>query len=284
MLKRKAYEHVPFVDPDKDIGKAIGWLFRYRGLAVQMSIDLVGIGVTFWLSGNWVLIGSVVIVCLAVLFTSFGVRLVRLKIVRLGQNFHAVAHLIRDVSKKLPGALARAGDDLTAYDAEYMAWNQEVADRIARFFETLIGERSVGCAIRCASGVGGRGHSFVTIARSQEMWKDKREVQSKPIPEDTGVARVLRQKDRYGVFFVWDIAEARKNEDVWYRTPTDDLPDVKQVMVAPINGYIRGDREMLGLLYVTTRRRQLRINWAVHLMGFADMLGLVWPLVTREGS
>lgn len=284
-LKAKPYEHLPYVDPDDVIEKGLGWFFRYRGLALQAGIDFGILSAVKWLVKNWVFLSGVSFFLLSVFLLSWQIRRHRLQIVRLAHSFHNVTHFLRDKVTELPAALesAKKNGDFSAYNTAYKAFNAEIAARLAGFFEILIRERTVGCAIRCAERTNGK-IGFSTVARAGGLWKDKREELSQPIPIDKGVARMLREKEKKGVFLVRDIKEAGKYPDIWYRTPTDDLPDAKQVMVAPINGNILGQKEMLGLLFVTTKKKDLHFKYAEHLMSFADMLGLVYPQITRYTS
>lgn len=279
----KTYQHVTFVNPDEATTEALGWFLRLRGVGTQVISEVGIISAVTYLTQNWWVTAGLAGLALALISWTWTRRMLVLKVVRLARHLHSIAHWNRDKLGEIRTALLLADQtrDYGQYDALYKNVNDEVVNRISRYFEELIEERTTCCAIRLAVPHNNT-TAYRTIARSQEMWKDMREQQSMPIPEDKGVARILRQKDQYGVFFVWDIAEARKDPDIWYPTPTDEFPDVKYVMVAPINGYVFGERRAFGLLYITTKRKRLRLEYAEHLMAFSDMLGLLYPAITRE--
>lgn len=281
----KAFLHVPSAQAEEDGKNELAIFLRWYGIAGQVMLELTGLSLVGWLGslfGSWYIACALFAPVIIILFSfTLWTRQQHNKTIRLSNRLHDVCHCMRDATSEIPTALEN--NNVTQYKALYKEFNNEVANRIARYFEELIGERKVCCAIRCAVQGEEKGTEvFQTVGRSSEMLKDQRERLSVPIPGDKGVARMLRQKDNFGVLYVWDIKEAGNNDDVWIPTPTDKLEDVKKVMVAPINGYMNGQKKVLGLLYVTTVRKKPKVKYAGQVMAFADMLGLVYPIITHN--
>jgi hypothetical protein len=105
-----------------------------------------------------------------------------------------------------------------------------------------------------------------------------RKENSEPIPADKGLASALRQKGNLGVFIIRDIAEA-VDSGMWMKTKNDSLPDVRTLMVAPINGWEHGEKVMIGILYVTSRKNPFAPAHTLPSKAIADLLGLVYPIV-----
>lgn len=102
------------------------------------------------------------------------------------------------------------------------------------------------------------------------------------ILSDEGIALALRQKGIKGVFLIPEI-DVAINCGYWKETPNDKLPDVKTLMVAPVNGWDGENKVMLGILYVTSRNNPFVARHTLPLKAFADILGLAYPsLLTRR--
>ncbi len=285
LVARPAYEHVPFVDDDdKAVLKGIGWLFWVRTLVLESIADVGIVAVVAWLTESWWVAVGVGALALSMLAWSWAVRLQRLKLVRLGRHFHHVAHYMRDGTVELRAALTKAPGNYAEYNQVLMKFHDELVNRVARYFEELLGERTATCSLRVAVPDPKRPgmRMFQTIAWSTEMKKDLRRENSVPLPEDEGIPRHLRRTKQLGVFFVWNRQEAAKHPDIWFTTPTDDYKDLEYLMVAPVNGTVDGERQMMALLYVQTKKKPIEKLHAEHLMGFADMLGLMYPITARR--
>ncbi len=92
---------------------------------------------------------------------------------------------------------------------------------------------------------------------------------------------MFRKKDKVGVCIFRNLAKAIADE-AWKEQPNDRLPDIKTVMIAPINGHIDGQKSMLGLLYVSSSGNPFLQLHIEPLMAFADTLGLVYPIITGQ--
>lgn len=292
-MNSQCYRHVMYARPDDAVADGLGFLLRYRGIAAQI-LGEIGILTALKYFGRFdtqaLTVVFVIIVVMVIL--TIRERQQRLLLLKLSSSLHLITHKARDTCKKLTTAIREARDSgghnghQATHEHYATLWfdlNVELCNNIASYFEELIGERTVCCAIRCAKENEGK-PEFVTMARSQKMHRERDRL-STPLPADEGVARILRKESNSGVLYVWDIEEAKKL-GIWYDTGTDNLGDVTQVMVAPINGYPADKhcdkKETFGLLYVTTLKKKLHVSYCEHLMAIADLIGLIYPLVTYD--
>jgi hypothetical protein len=121
---------------------------------------------------------------------------------------------------------------------------------------------------------------YVTVGRSSNL-NPKRKNITVPIEDDAGIAGLLRKRDQAGVSIIRSIPEATKY-GAWVKCPSDELPDIKTVMVVPINGYIGGVKTMIGILYITSPKNPFMQMHVEPAMAFADVLGCVYPVITGK--
>jgi hypothetical protein len=159
-------------------------------------------------------------------------------------------------------------------------FHKNMAQRTAIFFRDLLGDESINCALRIAEDVNGV-ESYVTKARSDRLDNVSREKGSVPLPADKGLAAVLLSNERLGVLVIRDI-EAATSAGSWMPTPNDKLPDVKTLMVAPVNGWEASAKVMIGILYVTSQKDRFCAPHTVPLKAVADLLGMVYPIMFKR--
>ena len=106
---------------------------------------------------------------------------------------------------------------------------------------------------------------------------------SEPIPSDKGVALILRSKEFMGCYIIHDIPKAIA-DGIWMETKTDVLPDIRSVMFVPVNSIINGRKHMIGILYVSSAGQPFMQLYIEPLMAFADILGLVYPMIVGKVS
>lgn len=102
--------------------------------------------------------------------------------------------------------------------------------------------------------------AFATKGRSEGM-ASRRAENTRAIFDRHGIARKLRDERHKGVFHLVDLEEAKKDR-FWLPCPSDDYPDAKTLMVAPINWHQIGvdgrqQKVMGGMLFVTSWRDNL---------------------------
>lgn len=272
------YHHV--IDPSEAWKEGWGWFLRIRGIITEVIVSLCLIAITHYYQLNFKIVLFILLVGAFGFIILLILRNERMREARMGKCIHTLYHNIRDEAVAI---LDKALSNNPGYLSKYENFHRDVAERVAAYYTHSLNDITINCAIRLAKETKLDGmckQSYVTVGRSKGM-DDSRAELSVPIPSDKGVALMLRQKQSKGVYICRDISKAIR-EGVWLETPTDELPDVKTVMIAPINGYVDVGREksMLGLLYVTSTEDVFRQIHVEPLKAIADVLGFVYPIVT----
>jgi len=274
-MKNQTNYWVSSIDPLKEwrVGP-IGWLGRIRGIAAFVLLDLGIAGLILrYLSWQLALGALVAGFALATLFWILGRQ--RLRFLRLGVKFHDLCHWVRDASANLQNYVEN--DQAVEYVEGYKRFHDDVAERIASLFRTMISDDGICCVIRLADKSAGD-PVYATRGRSQGL-DLRRSDRTVPIPIDRGIARKLMDENQLGVTFINDIELAVK-ENWWVKSENDDLPDIRHLMISPINCCERNSKSMLGILYVTSRRPNLTLFHAEPMKAIADLLGHVYPTIT----
>ncbi len=265
-------EHVETIDPDKTwLLGIVGFFTRYRGMLLTLATKLIA-ATGAWLFLNWHAALTVVVFGMGVLSCLFVTRMFFLRYVRCSERLHAIFHEFRD---ELPNIL-----DTQVSESERSGNLRSLLDKfvnqMAAIYRLQFGDASVCCALRLLDTADA---TYVTKARSTGF-EVSRKRNSEPIPVSKGLAKALREKDAQGVFLIPDIKTACE-EGVWHPTKTDHLPDVRHLMVAPVNIVERGERQMLGILYLSSLNRRFSGPDTLAFKAFADYLGTMLALVAK---
>jgi hypothetical protein len=269
------------VDPLSSWKKGfVGWLHRHHSIALQIITE-TGLAAFLWKKVGWQ--AGIIAAACCVPATVFVVleRRYWIRELQIGSDFHKIAHFMRDEI----GDLRRLANepDQGRYLYAYGQVHAKLCDRIARYFQSATNDSTVNCAIRLAVADGAN-VVYKTVGRSIGM-DEQREQRSVPIPVDQGLARTLRDHNHLGVCHIRDIAEAIA-ANWWMPCPSDAFEDVRVVMAAPINWCAdeagAQTKVMGGILYVTSRRDNLRQRHVEPLKAFADLLGSVYPAITGK--
>jgi hypothetical protein len=267
----------PSVDPLSEWKKGFfGWVHRHRSLAIQLLTES-GLAAVLWKGLGWRAGVAVVVCCLpATVFFALE-RRYWIRELSIGADFHKIAHFMRDEVAELR-RLARQADQ-GQYLYAFGQIHAKLCERIARYFQSATNDPTVNCAIRLSVDEGS-GPVYKTVGRSLGM-DPQRAARSVPIPVGEGLARTLRDHNHLGVCHIRDIKEAIEAK-WWMQCPSDAFADVKVLMAAPINWdhHTTGQRVMGGILYITSRRDNLRARHVEPIKAFADLLGSVYPAVT----
>ncbi len=263
-------QHILTVDPKKEW--ADGWqgfFLRYRGIALATFIKAVASGTLFKyvgpVGGVFALaVGFPVVVWLCCW------RYFLLKSMNADDRLHTLMHATRD---QLPTILASVAENPASSSLD--RFHHDCANRIAAYFQSILKNENIGCAIRVAEEVDGQ-RCYVTYGRSTGLESRKRT--SKPLPADKGLAHILRDKESRGVLIVPNIKAAIQRHS-WTKQENDDCDDIQSVMVAPINSIENGTLAMMGILYITSRDPVFKQRHASALKAFSDFLGLVYPVL-----
>lgn len=266
---------------------AIPLYLRFRGLAIFLGIDSVFAFAT--LLTNYPEVAHVFIApgALYVAYWYTKREAIRREI-GLFWRLHQLAENFRSEGWKLASPPQDNEHDVEIYAMNYINFNQTVVDDIATFFRKLLNDDSACCAIRLlhpsesqAPEVNDEQISarlvFKTIARSSGLSKDRGR-DSEDLQPDEGIALALRSRKNSGVYVIRDFEKA----EVWKVSPNDARPDIRKLLVAPINQCESDRKQMLGMLFVTTAEGDFKKRHVEPLKAFADLLGFVYPLITHE--
>lgn len=265
----KTAKHVQTVDAEDFWRRgALGFLVRYRNIAITAVTKSVLAGLAFWYV-NWVLgVGFLICVVSWVIMLLY-LRVRFLRRTKADSQLHSFFHEMRDELPKISGSGSER-----AKKVEQL--NRELVQQIAAYFRALKGDPTINCALRIADNK----RQFVTRARSDGFDKSRKS-RSQPIPEDKGLANALRSNDASGVYLIHSI-EAAKDLGIWMDTPTDRLPDVVTLMVAPVNTIEAGRKAMIGILHITSQKHVFSECDTLAVKAFADALGTALALATQE--
>jgi hypothetical protein len=251
-----------------------GWLniFRIRFLIILgtvfgiVSIFLFETGHNF----EWKL---AFVVGVFLIFTLCLTRNFLLQRLYTGIYTHQLTHYVRDEVINI----ISSASDVNAYFGKYKSFNNDVAEKIAVLFRKLVLDDSINCGIRLAQEIDEKDF-YVTVGRSKNL-DPRRDKISSPISGDEGIPDLLRRQDNKGVCIIRDIDQAVK-DGLWKPSESDKFSDLKTLMVAPINGFVDGQKSMLGLLYITSKGNVFRNIHTESCKAVADFLGIIYPIIT----
>lgn len=274
-MGRKENKWIASVDPAEAWYEGWGQLARYRSIAGTVVSEF-GVAALLYIYGKNPAYGvAVMILSGGTLLGLLAFRRTLLTAVRAGSRLHELCHFIRDESGEI--LQSTAPTEQAKYQERHRNLHPQVAERIAGYFRAVCNDPSVCCAIRLADTGGGK-QEYRTVGRSSGMDPSRAQL-SEPIALGEGICDVVRKKGQRGVVFIRDIKEAVE-QGWWKECKSDKLPDVKSLLIVPINGYVLGTKTMLGLLYVTSPKDVFRLTHAEPLKALADMLGSVYPVIT----
>ncbi len=157
-----------------------------------------------------------------------------------------------------------------------------ITELIKKFFQLLLNTNEIDIAIRIATIEKNKNDGqnkkivYKTYIRSNGL-NPRRDEYSENIPLDEGIPSYLRkEKQCLGVLIYNDLDQA-KNENKYKFTKNDtEFPnEIKTMMVAPVNGYVKDAIDLIGILYVTSSKENVFSEKDVDSVSFvADMLGM----------
>lgn len=257
--------------------EGFGWLLRFRTVFGATVVEIVATIVSIALNEPWWVSLALGIAAAITTWMIFIIRRLRVRQLWVGKAAHQFFHCLReDVNEIIRIAIDENDPDKALYKHRYRQFHCDAAERIAEYFRNATDDPSIGCCIRLAA----EPDSYVTYGRSKRLNPNRAQL-SQPIPADQGVARLLRIKNKLGVYFFRDIPQA-VDVGAWLAMPSDSFTDIKTLMISPINGYIQGEKGMVGILYVTSAENPFMQMHLEPLMAFADALGFVYPFITGQ--
>lgn len=170
---------------------------------------------------------------------------------------HQFAHDIRDGHSNLLKRIHERNAN------GFLDWNLSHLKSLVRwtqeYFRIITKDNTVEVAIRIAfSSETEQGNVvYKTVARTDGLDKN-RESTSEPIAANEGLPKYLIENDRRKILIYNDINKAIE-KGVFKKTRSEEaFPDeIVTMMVAPLNGYDGKRKSMIGILYVTSRNKNV---------------------------
>lgn len=273
MGKRNSVKHIRTADPAECWRTGVlGFITRLRGIAATVATKAAAAGSAFWFAHVEIGIAIVVVSVFSVSCIWF-LRTQFLKRMDVDAKLHTMFHELRDTLPILlnqkPGSRGRA--------VELDKLSGHFVRQVAGYYRKLKCDDSINSALRILNPIE---QNFVTRARSDGM-DSSRKANSVAIPSDKGLANALRQNDSQGVYLIPSI-NAAIEAGIWMPTPTDKYPDVKSLMVVPVNGIEGSDHVMVGMLYVTAKSDVFASADTHSIKAFADALGMVLSVIASS--
>jgi len=205
------------------------------------------------------------------------VRQSTLRLITCSKLEHEFNHYLRD---EVAG-ICSSGDSVASASERFRAFNETLAEKVAEYYREIKRDRKITCSIRIATEAvasEGGGKEYVTVGRSTGQDILRKEF-SKPVPHDEGVPNKFITKKFVGVYIIGSIQAAIKAGD-YLHTPNDDRKDTQACLIAPINGWENRQKVMVGMICIGhPQLSYFEAKDTVPLKAFADLLGLVYPII-----
>jgi hypothetical protein len=247
----------------------LGWFFRYRGIVAAVVIHNV-FGAAIWIIGQPIVASYVGIIGVVVGYVLWLERKNRLSNMLADDELHSLTHEIRDRVNKIQSL------EPSQRGAETIHFHQHIVDKIAAYFRHRVRDPSVSCCIRLAENTDGA-IQYVTAARASGLVQERKEY-TVPISSNEGIAKAFLEKKCNGSFLIRDLKMAVE-AGIWKPMENDKFEDARFFLVCPINGWQRGKRTMIGILFITSRKNTLAPGHWLPQKAIADLLGLVYPMI-----
>jgi len=184
-------------DPTTAWREGFGWLLRLRTVFGATILETIATILSIALAQPWWVSLSLAIAAGVTTWMIFVIRKLRVRQLWVGKSAHQFFHCLReDVNEIIQLAVDETDQGSSLYKHRYRQFHCDAAERIAEYFRNATDDRSVGCCIRLAVDP----DQYVTFGRSKRL-NPNRSALSLPIPADQGVARILRLKNKLGVYF-----------------------------------------------------------------------------------
>jgi GAF domain-containing protein len=147
--------------------------------------------------------------------------------------------------------------------------------KIKEYFIKLKRTDEIGVAIRLANKNNENKVVYETIGRAN--LNPERSKTSEAIPENMGIPGHFKTKYFSGIFIYNDIFEA--SEKLYFKlTENEKLhkEEIQSIIVAPLNCFDGAGKSMIGLLYITSRKKNLFESRDVeHIKALGDLIAII---------
>lgn len=245
----------------------LGFFPRIKGIALSGVITIVSMGAPWWWPNNisnqyeinLKLTITILVFMAGSAFTGsfYYLRHRSIRSLNIKYCLHQLAHDIRDRQTELHEKLAsgkKYGRGNLRKELEILL--RGVCENISYQFRSITGDDNVAAAIRVAVyNAEKKEICYKTFARSKGL-NSQRSKNSEPISIKEGIARFLREdKKAQGVLIYNDLKNAE--EVGTYKMTENDKKykeEVCTMLVAPLNAWAGKKEDMIGILYITSRK------------------------------
>lgn len=280
-----------------------GYWARLRGIITTILIAIPTAGVPFWWPNH---VPQKIDLKLLTLFIVIGVSIVVLAVFfyfrwwrqkSLDTNFylHQLAHSLRDYqTETCKRILSEKEPQNLIYEKErFCVYIKEICESVKNCFARYIGDSTIEVAIRLAVEIsdttGAKRTIYSTMGRSLGL-NSERSKTTEDIGSNEGIARYLIEKrESHGVLIYNDLQKAADKDTFKITVNERKYPDeICTMMVAPLNAWDGKAQSMIGILYVTSRRKNIFAFKHVDIMRFiADKIAssiacVIEQLKTRD--
>ena len=252
----------------------LGFFLRLRGMIPAILLTFLTMGVPFWwptvlpmsltVSFGFIFFSTVT---LSGVVVSGGFGYLRWRTIRsleIKAALHLLAHEIRNEQVKIYHRIAKSTivDDVNE-EVNLYEYFDRLSNLIEKYFKSQIHENGIAAGIRLAINNSEIPNSsevvYSTFGRSSGL-NSKRAKTTEDIPSNQGIPRYMmsEQSNSQGVLIYNDLKEAAKL-GAFQKTKNDDIykDEIISMMVAPLNGWAGINSNMIGLLYVTSRKKNI---------------------------
>jgi hypothetical protein len=249
----------------------LGFFTRYSGLSISGIIFTgLSMGTPWWWPSSinnkyeidlqWVTGISIFTIGTVVFLLFYYLRKRSIRSLKIKYYLHQLSHDIRERQSELHDKLSpgkKFSKGKLKKELEFLL--KEVCENIACHFRLLAGDETISAAIRLAVyDEKNKRVVYKTFARTKGL-NNNRQKSSEPIPINEGIARFLREvKNCQGVLIYNDLSAAADMDA--YKITVNDRKYPKEIntmMVAPLNAWAGAKEDMIGILYVTSRNKDV---------------------------
>lgn len=277
-----------------------GFFTRIRGgyfasFFISLAAAIPFAGKTLWWTGSipkeiHIATNVVVLSSLLIFLTIFwgGFLYLRFRVQRslkIKSELHNLVHESRDDICQLQKRIMLYSNSLQLSDYQnekqrLEQYSDKICGIIANYFIELIGDKTIGVAIRMAASNPKKNDEvfYVTIGRAK-LSKGRSQTTT-AIPKSSGIPKFFMSDDKAceGVLYYHDLEKATLNK-VYEMTPNDEIfkNDIKTLIVAPICGWNGEKKDLIGLFFITSKTNTIMPPIHVDLINFtADCLSIIY--------
>ena len=265
--KKQPVDHFVDVMDSWRLG-VLGFFTRYSGLSVSgILFTGISMGTPWWwpqsinrkyeIDIQWAAGITIFITGVIVLLTFYYLRKRSIRSLNIKYYLHQLSHDIRERQTELHDKLSpgkKYSKGKLRKELEILL--KEACENIASQFRLLTGDETVSAAIRLAVYDDNADEIvYKTFARTKGL-NDKRKKTSEPISIKEGIARFLREDKKAQGVLVYNDLQVAANGGSYKITENDrKYPnEIVTMMVAPLNAWAGTQEDMIGILYVTSRK------------------------------